>query len=103
MKPRRLTFSRKAIDDLTSMFRYIASDDPIAAKRLLDQISQKIEQIAQSGFTGVNRSWLSPDLRAIVYKNRCIYFVVRDDELHVVRVLHGREDASPEDFIESSH
>lgn len=85
------------------MFRYIARDDLVAAKRLVDQISNRIEQIAQSGFTGVNRNWLSPDLRAIVYKNRCIYFVVRDDELHVVRVLHGREDTSPEDFIESNH
>ncbi|WP_348645998.1 type II toxin-antitoxin system RelE/ParE family toxin [Rhizobium esperanzae] len=103
MRSRRLTLSRKAIDDLTSMFRYIARDDPVAAKRLIDQIGQKIEQIARSGFTGVNRNWLSPGLRAIIHKNRCIYFVVRDDELHVLRVLHGREDASPEDFIESSH
>ncbi|PDV88583.1 hypothetical protein CO652_10975 [Rhizobium sp. H4] len=85
------------------MFRYIATDDPVAARRLIDQIGKKIEQIARPGFTGVNRSWLSPGLRAVIPKNRCIYFVVRDGELHVIRVLHGREDASPEDFIESNH
>ncbi|MBY4607625.1 type II toxin-antitoxin system RelE/ParE family toxin [Rhizobium sp. 9T] len=79
------------------MFRYIATDAPVAARRLIDQIGKKI------GFTGVNRSWLSPGLRAVIHKNRCIYFVVRDGELHVIRVLHGREDASPEDFIESNH
>jgi plasmid stabilization system protein ParE len=40
-------------------------------------------------------------MRSFAYRQRVIYFIVRDQELVVVRVLHGREHISPKDFTES--
>ncbi|PZM16985.1 hypothetical protein CPY51_01710 [Rhizobium tubonense] len=84
------------------MYEYIADDDPIAANRLLRQINAKIESIARSGFSGSPRDWLLAGLKAVPYRNRCIYFLLEENNIHVVRILHGRQDIAPEDFTESS-
>jgi len=41
-------------------------------------------------------------MRSFAYRQRVIYFVVRDQELFVIRIPHGHQDTSPEDFTESS-
>ena len=80
------------------MYRDIALDDPIAAARLLKQLDDKITTLAWSGNKGVARDWLSPGLRAFPFKNRCIYFRVSGNAMRVIRVLHGRQDVTPELF-----
>ena len=84
------------------MYNYIAAENPIAAARLLGQINKKFESIATLGLTGSPRDEFKIGLRAVPYKNRCIYFTVEDSHLRILRVLHGHEDISPEDFTESS-
>jgi toxin ParE1/3/4 len=100
MGPRRLVLTRRATRDLRAHYDYIFKFDPIAAKRLLDEINKKIEWIAELGITGVPRSFF-PGLRAFPFKNRCIYFTITDEAIIVLRVLHGRQNTSPDDFSES--
>jgi plasmid stabilization system protein ParE len=88
--------SKQAQKDVAAIYRDIARDDPIAAKRLLDLIDGKISSLAASGNKGISRDWLSPGLRAFPFKNRCIYFRVLGSSMRVVRVLHGRQDVQPE-------
>jgi toxin ParE1/3/4 len=54
--------------------------------------------LAGSGTSGVSRENLRPGLRALVYKNRIIYFRVTQDECRIVRVLHSRQDISTQSF-----
>ncbi|WP_312862120.1 type II toxin-antitoxin system RelE/ParE family toxin [Rhizobium sp. P32RR-XVIII] len=84
------------------MYPFIALEDAIAARGLLQQIDKKIIQTARSGSRGVNREWLMPGLRAIPFKNHGIYFTIIDDELHVIRILHGRQNMILANFTESS-
>lgn len=95
------TLSLLAVDDLVRIHDHIAGTDPIAAGRLLNQINAKIAHMAAIGFPGAARDWLAPGLRALPYKNHCIYFRVTDSHLHVIRILHGRQELSAEDFPES--
>jgi toxin ParE1/3/4 len=49
----------------------------------------------------VPRDELSLGLRALPFKDRCIYFRVMGSRIYIVRILHGRQDISSEDFPES--
>ncbi|MDH4413003.1 MAG: type II toxin-antitoxin system RelE/ParE family toxin [Rhizobium sp.] len=92
--------TKTALRDLRDHYDFIVSTDPVAAKRLLLDIDRKIQSIAKLGLSGSPRPFI-PGLRAYPYKNRCIYFVVSDDLLTVLRVKHGRQNISPDDFPES--
>jgi toxin ParE1/3/4 len=90
--------SKQAQKDIAAMYRDIARDDPITARRLVELVDSKIISLAVSGNKGVSREWLSPGLRAFPFKNRCIYFRVVASTMRVVRVLHGRQETQPEMF-----
>lgn len=98
MWERRLRMSLEALNDLLGIYEYIAQFDQIAAKRFLDDINGKIEWIAKLGITGSPRDFI-PGLRAFPYRKRCIYFFIDDEELTVLRVLHGRQKIVPADFL----
>ncbi|WHA40276.1 type II toxin-antitoxin system RelE/ParE family toxin [Agrobacterium larrymoorei] len=97
MKRRRLVVSHRALSDLLVDHNYINQFNPTAAKRLLKDINSKMISLAHSGMTGVPRDYVK-GLRAFPYRDRCIYFLVNDEVLHILRVLHGHQDISPEDF-----
>lgn len=61
-------------------------------------LNAKIEWIAKTGFTGVPRDWIRPGLRALPYRERCIYFRIDDDAVIILRVIHGRQDVSAQEF-----
>lgn len=100
MGPRRLMLTKRALRDLRAHYDYVAQFDAIAAKRLLHEINKKMEWIAEFGITGASRSFI-PGLRAFPFKNRCIYFTITHEAITVLRVMHGRQDISPDDFPES--
>jgi len=61
-------------------------------------LSAKIEWIARTGFSGVSREWIRPGLRALPYRERCIYFRIDADMVTILRVLHGRQDVEAQEF-----
>jgi plasmid stabilization system protein ParE len=93
--------SQRALSDLLAIHNYISNSNPVAARRLLDDLNHKIKWLAQAGATGVPRSF-APGLRAFPYRERCIYFVVSEDIMTVLRILHGHQNITPEDFPEST-
>ena len=64
----------------------------------LVELNTRIEWIAQSGTTGVARDHIRRGLRGLIFKDRCIYFRVVDDECRIERVLHTRQDVSGKSF-----
>jgi toxin ParE1/3/4 len=101
MRRRRFRLSERAADDLTEIYDYIANSNPDAAQRVIAGIDAKIRSIATLGLTGSPRDDMRSDLRAIVFRNYLIYFRVTPSHLLIVRILHGRQDLSSEDFPES--
>lgn len=49
--------------------------------------------IAETDFTGVPRDEYREGLRALPYRDRCIYYFRHEDRIEIVRVLHGAQDA----------
>ena len=101
MRARRLVMSQKALNDLLAIHNYIADFNPVAARRRLHDLNTKIKWMAETGVTGVPRAFI-PGLRAFPYRERCIYFVVSEDTMTVLRILHGHQSTSPDDFTEST-
>lgn len=97
---RKYRLSRRAIRDLVAIHNFIFDANPAAARKLVDGIERKIASIARIGFTGVPRQELGADLRGFTYKKHCIYFRVMVSHIHVVRILHGRQDVTADDFPE---
>ncbi|WP_117194270.1 type II toxin-antitoxin system RelE/ParE family toxin [Rhizobium terrae] len=93
-----MTYSPLADQDLLDIFVYIAAEDPVAASRFIRDLTRKIEWIALSGFPGVPRNELSPGLKALPYRNRCIYFRTTEKTVRILRVLHGHQDVSSGHF-----
>lgn len=93
MRRRRLVVSKQALNDLLVAYNYISQFNPIAARRLLDDINRKMASMAKTGNSGVPRDHY-PGLRAFPYRQRCIYFVIDETKLTVLRVLHGHQDIS---------
>lgn len=98
MRPRQLKISFEALNDLLGMYDYVAEFDTSAAKRFLEDINGKIEWMARHGVTGSPRDFI-PGLRGFPYRKRCIYFFIDDENLTVLRVLHGRQELTPDDFV----
>lgn len=100
MRRRQLVLTKSALRDLRAHYDYVYEFDPVAAERLLQEVTRKISVIAELGLSGVPRSF-SPGLRAFPFRNRCIYFTISDDTVTVLRVMHGRQNTTPDDFPES--
>lgn len=56
--------------------------------------------LAQAGVTGSSRDWVSVGLRAFPYKGRCFYFRIIENQMVVIRVLHGKQDVSAQSFYD---
>lgn len=96
----RLVLTDTAKADLGEMYRYLKSDNSKAAKAFIDDLTKKLFSLAATGITGIPRDWISPGLRAFPYRERCFYFRIIDDALVVVRLLHGRQDVTTQEFPE---
>ena len=88
----------RARRDLAEDHAYIETENPLAADRFALDIFNKIESIAALGLSGVSRSGYGAGLRSIAYRERVIFFRVDENELTVLRVLHGHQDISANDF-----
>lgn len=62
-------------------------------------IFEKMKSAANSGLTGVARPEYGDDIHSIVYRERIIFFRVGESELIVVRVMHGHQEISTDDFL----
>lgn len=101
MRPRGFRISERAADDLTTIYDHIAKENPRAARHVIESIEAKIKSIAALGLTGSPRGHLRSGLRMVVSRNFLIYFRALPSHLLIIRILHGRQDISSQDFPES--
>ena len=78
---------------------YIARENIEAADRFFLDIYRKIEAFARTGLTGTSRGEFGKGIRSFAYRERVIFFNLSDTELTVLRVLHGRQNISADDFL----
>lgn len=78
-----------AENDLLSIWRYVAEDNPSAATRLLRTIDEKCALLADNPKLGPARPDIAPELRYYAIGNYLIFYREVTNEVEIVRVLHG--------------
>lgn len=89
-----VVLSELAEADLTDIWVFVAQDNAEAADRLLDQLHEKCQFLANSPKVGRQRSELDPSIRSFAVGSYVIFYREGDDGIEVARVLHGRRDIS---------
>lgn len=82
----------KAVADLEDIWLHIASDNVDAAERLIRQIYDAEDRLAEFPELGRARSELGPDIRSWAGGAYIIFYRVDGAAVEVLRILHGARD-----------
>jgi toxin ParE1/3/4 len=86
----RRTLAAKA--DLLEIWSFIADNNPDAATRMLLKLDRAMSRLARNPGIGRPRPELLPGLRSYVARPYVIFYTTGEDEIDIVRVLHGARD-----------
>jgi toxin ParE1/3/4 len=75
---------------LDAIYRYIAQDSPVYARRMVDRLTRRSQQIGEFPLSGrtVPEYQMSQVREVIEGPYRIIYFI-KPDQIDVLAVLHG--------------
>ena len=88
----RFIRTQRARLDLIEIWQYVARDDPDAADRLLDEIDAKCALLAEHPHIGPSREDIRPGLRYFVVREYLILYRIMENNVEIVRVVHGTRD-----------
>ena len=86
-----ITWSQAALDDLEEIYKYIARDSSANAQMIIDRIIEKTDLL--TNFPNLGKRYLESDdprVRIIFFRNFQIIYQLIDDNIEIVRVIHGR-------------
>lgn len=88
--------SADAEADLEEVWTYIAveSGSPDIARRFIETIAARFEVLAEHPQLGRQRNDLRQELRSHPVGNYVIFYRIVDNDILVLRVIHGRRDIS---------
>ncbi len=81
-----------AVRDLEAITDYIAADNLTAALAVYDEIDRLLTRIAEYPEMGEAVDHLSPGLRRLTLGNYLLFYGRADDEIELMRLLHGARD-----------
>ena len=88
-----LFVSEQAEQDLDDIEVYIERDNPAAAVRLVQRLTQRFEQLTNNPRSGKERTDLAPGLRSMAEGNYIIFYRILDGStVEIARVLHSKRD-----------
>ena len=85
----RLIRTARAEEDLIEIWMYVATDNQVAAEKLVDQIDAKCQMLADSPGLGKARPDIAPDLRYFPVGRYLILYKEIPGGIEVVRLVHG--------------
>jgi toxin ParE1/3/4 len=88
-----LWWSTAARNDLRDIMNWIAEDDPVRADSFIDAITRAGEKLLEAprGYPLI-RQIADKGIRRRVYRGYLLIYRVTDDQLNILRVLHGTRD-----------
>ncbi len=87
-----LRFSLQAAEDLESIGDFIAEDNPARANSFVEELQERCQEMSRHPTAFPLRAELEPGLRIGVHGKYLIFFKSTDEEMLVVRILHGARD-----------
>jgi len=87
-----LFVTQEAEQDLDQIEDYIGKDNPSAAVKFLERITDRFAQLIEFPGIGRERIEYGPNLRSIAEGECVIFYRQKETSLEILRVLHGRCD-----------
>ncbi len=94
----RVHWTDNAIAHLLDIYEYIARDSSIYAKRMIDRITRRSEQIADFPMSGRKvREYEADDIREMIEKPYRIIYRIKPAQIDVLAIVHCAQLLLPED------
>jgi addiction module RelE/StbE family toxin len=88
----KVYWTLNAIRHLTSIYEYISVNSPTYAKRTVDKITRRSEQISDQPLSGRKvPEYEAHDIRELIEKPYRIIYRVKKDQIDVLAVIHGAQ------------
>ena len=87
-----LRYLPAAIDDLVSIFDWIANDSPVRAAAFVDEIDQRIGTLQTHpllGYIPKDDRLRDAGYRVLVIESYLVFYIVRGKTVEIHRVVHG--------------
>ena len=81
-----------AVDDLTAIFDWIASDNPAKAAAFIDQLDRFIQHLQTHPFLGRiprDEKLQAFGYRVLVIESYLVFYLLRGKTIEIHRVVHG--------------
>lgn len=86
----RVYWTENAIAHLTNIFKYIEINSPTYARRVIDRITRRSEQIAEQPLSGRKiPEYDAEDIRELIEKPYRIIYRIKQNQIDVIAVIHG--------------
>jgi addiction module RelE/StbE family toxin len=88
----KVYWTRNAIKHLTNIYEYIALNSPTYARRMVDRITQRSEQISTQPFSGRKvPEYETEDIRELIEKPYRIIYRLKQDQIDILAVIDGAQ------------
>ncbi len=88
----KVHWTRNAIGHLTNIYEYISLNSPTYAKRTVDKITHRSEQIIDQPYSGRKvPEYDAEDIRELIEKPYRIIYRIKPNQIDVVAVIHGAQ------------
>ena len=85
----RVHWTDNAIAHLVDIYEYIAHDSPVYAKRMVDRLTRRSEQIADFPMSGrMVPEYEADDIREMIERPYRIIYRIKPDQIDVLAVIH---------------
>ena len=85
-----IKWSNDALLDLDTISEYISQDSPKSAKKLIQEIFKKVENLSTFPFMGRTiPDQSNENIHEILHKNYRIIYEIKDDLVEILIVIHG--------------
>lgn len=86
----RVHWTDNAIEHLVGIYGYISQNSPVYAKRMVDKITRRSEQISDFPMSGRKvPEYESDEIREVIEKPYRIIYRIKPDQIDVLAVVHG--------------
>lgn len=93
----KVTWTNRALNHLLDIYEYIAQDSPVYAKRIIDNLTRRSEQIGNYPQSGrVVPEYEADDIREVIEGEYRLIYTVKATQIDVIAVLHSRRHLTKE-------
>lgn len=86
-----IVWEKDSLDDREVIFEFLYEFNPLAAEKTDTIIEAKVENLIQQPLMGVKREGIPGRLLIIPEVSMIVSYFVREDVIHVLRVLHQKQ------------